>query len=82
MTTENEYGAFRLKKDTVVFLQTMKQAFELSYDKKFTNDEFIRQMAASVEDGDASVWEIYCTIEQQKDELAEKAREIRERNSK
>ena len=82
MATESEYGAFRLKKDTVEFLQTMKQAFELSYDKKFTNDEFIRQMAASVEDGDVAVWEIYCTMEMQKEELAAKAKEIRERNSK
>lgn len=79
MAKDNEYGAFRLKKDTVEFLQTMKQAFEVSYGKKFSNDEFIRQMAASVEDGDIAVWEIYCTIEQQKEELAAKAREIKAR---
>ena len=82
MAKESEYGAFRLKKDTVEFLQSMKQAFELSYDKKFTNDEFIRQMAASVEEGDVAVWEIYCTMELQKEELAAKAKAIRERNSK
>lgn len=82
MATESEYGAFRLRKDTLEFLQTMKQAFELSYGKKFTNDEFVKQMAASVEEGDVAVWEIYCTMELQKEELAAKAKEIRERNSK
>ena len=81
MAKENEFGAFRLKKETVEFLQTMKQAFELSYGKKFTNDEFIHQMAASVEEGDVNVWELYCTIEMQKDELAAKAREIKARTS-
>ena len=82
MATESEYGAFRLRKDTLEFLQTMKQAFELSYGKKFTNDEFVKQMAASVDEGDVGVWEIYCTMELQKEELAAKAKEIRERNSK
>ena len=81
MAKESEYGAFRLKKETVEFLQTMKKAFELSYGKKFTNDEFIRQMAASVEEGDVNVWELYCTIEMQKDELAAKAGEIKARSS-
>lgn len=81
MTNESDYGAFRLKKETVDFLKTLKQAFELSYDKSFSNDEFIRQMAASVEEGDVAVWEIFCTIMQQKDELAAKAKEIRDRKS-
>ena len=81
MAKDSEYGAFRLKKETVEFLQTMKQAFELAYGKKFTNDEFIHQMAASVEEGDVYVWELYCTIEMQKDELAAKAKEIKARTS-
>ena len=34
MAKDSEYGAFRLKKETVEFLQTMKQAFELAYGKK------------------------------------------------
>ncbi len=82
MATENEYGAFRLKKDSVEFLQRMKQAFELSYGKKYTNDEFIRQMAASVEEGDVGVWDIYCTLEQQKEELAAKVEKIRANKTK
>ena len=80
MATE-DYGAIRLKKETIEFLKTLKQAFELSYGKSFTNDEFIRQMAASVEDGDVAVWETYCEIEMKKDEIRERAREIREKHS-
>ena len=80
--TKEEFGAFRLKKDTVEFLRTLKQAFEVSYGKSFTNDEFIHQMAASVEEGDAGVWDIYCTIEQQREELAAKAEVIRAQKAK
>lgn len=79
MATE-VYGAFRLKKETVEFLQTMKQAFELSYGKSFTNDEFIHQMAASVEDGDLAVWETYCELNEKLEELKEKAKKRRETN--
>lgn len=82
MTKENEYGAFRLKKDTIDFLRSMKEAFELSYGKDFTNDEFIRQMAASVEEGDVAVWEIFCENEMRKDDLRERAKELREKHSK
>ena len=79
MTKGKEYGAFRLKKETVEFLRTMKQAFELTYEKEFTNDEFIHQMAASVEEGDCAVWETYCVIEMKKDEIRERVKEIQEK---
>ena len=70
--TAADYGALRLKKDTLEFLKDMKEAFEASYEKHFTKDEFIRQMAASVEAGDPAVWEVFCTLQLQKDELREK----------
>lgn len=70
-----EYGAYKLEKSTIEFLRRMKMAFELSYEKEFTNDEFIRQMAASVEDGDLAVWEIYCELDQTMERLAAKGRQ-------
>ena len=70
----NEYGAFRLKKESVEFLQLMKQAFEICYAKSFTNDEFIKQMAASVEEGDVAVWETFCELSEKIEELKEKAK--------
>jgi len=70
----NEYGAFRLKKESVEYLQLMKQAFEICYGRSFTNDEFIKQMAASVEEGDVAVWETFCELSEKIEELKEKAK--------
>lgn len=71
---KEEFGNYRLKKSTLEFLRRMKMAFELSYEKEFTNDEFVRQMAASVEDGDVAVWDIFCELDQTMDRLAAKGR--------
>ena len=78
MAKETEYGAFRLKKDTVDNLRVLKKAFELSYGEDFTNDEFIQQMAAAVEEGDEAVWEIYCELNSKLIELRDKAQKKRE----
>lgn len=72
---EYGYGSLRIKTETIEFLKEMKEAFEASYQKRFTMDEFIRQMAASVEEGDQGVWEIYCIKQVQKDELKAKIEE-------
>lgn len=80
-----DFGTLRLKRDTIEFLKEMKQAFDASYGKKFTMDEYVRQMAAAVEDGDPGVWEIYCTQQAQKNELRAKIAEsqkMRERKGK
>lgn len=70
----NDYSAFRLKKETVETLQMLKQAYEICYDKPFTNDEFVNQLTASVEDGDVTVWETYCELSQKLDELKQRAK--------
>lgn len=85
MTNRNEYGSIRVKLSTIEFLKDMKEAFDASYGKKFTMDEFINQMAASVEDGDPGVWEIYCIKQVQKAELQKKiieSQQLRERKKK
>ena len=85
MTHEKEYGSLRVKNDTLDLLKVMKEAFEASYGKKFTVDEFLRQLADAVEDGDPGVWEIYCTMQTQRDELKEKveaSRRMREAREK
>lgn len=74
---ENIYSAFRLKKETVKFLHDMKRAFEVSYDRPMTNDEFIRKAFASVEEGDPAVHEVYCKITLTDEELKQLADEIR-----
>lgn len=71
----NHYGAFRLTKETIETLQRLKQAFELCYDKSFTNDDFILQVISSVEDGDVAVWQTYCELSEKLDELKQRAKE-------
>lgn len=73
-----EYSAFRLKKENVKYLQDMKRAFEISYAKDFSNDEFIRQLVASVEEGDPAVWDIFCKLQATEQELVKLAAKIRE----
>lgn len=75
MAQRSDYGTLRIKPETIEFLKELKEAFDASYGKKFTMDEFIKQMAAAVEDGDPGVWEIYCTQQAQKDELRAKIAE-------
>lgn len=85
MTNSNEYGSIRVKLSTIEFLKDMKEAFDASYGKKFTMDEFINQMAASVKDGDPGVWDIYCTQQAQREELMDKIRasqQLREQRKK
>ena len=84
-TKDYSFGTIRLKHDTVDFLKDMKEAFEASYGKKFTMDEFVHQMAASVEAGDPGVWDVFCTMQNQKDELqakVEASQKLRERLNK
>lgn len=71
--SRSSFSAFRLKKDTVKFLQEMKRAYEIAYGKEFSNDDFIKQMASSIEVGDSSVWEIFCKLQETQKELEELA---------
>ena len=52
-----------IEKETMVYLMTLKKAFEATYGKAFTLDDFLVQMAASVEEGDCAVWEEFCKMQ-------------------
>lgn len=85
MTQRSDYGTLRIKPETIELLRGLKDAFDASYGKKFTMDEFVRQMAAAIEEGDPGVWEIYCTQQAQKEELQQKvanSRKLREQKKK
>ena len=79
--SRSAFSAFRLKKDTVKYLQDMKRAFEISYGREFSNDDFINQMAASVKNGDPSVWEIFNKLKDTQKELEKMAAENRKSKS-
>lgn len=57
------FGALRLKWDTLKRVKHLKIAFESTYGKEMTNDEFVGQLIAAVEEGDMAVWERFCDIE-------------------
>lgn len=85
MAHRTDYGTLRIKPETIELLKELKDAFDASYGKRFTMDEFVRQMAASIEEGDPGVWEIYCTQQAQKEELKQKveaSRKMREKKNK
>lgn len=85
MAQRSDYGTLRIKPETIELLKELKDAFDASYGKRFTMDEFVRQMAASIEEGDPGVWEIYCTQQAQKEELQQKveaSRKMREKKNK
>lgn len=71
------YSAFRLRKETIKYLQDLKRAFEISYGREFSNDDFIKYMSYSIEEGDPAVWEIYCRMQMTQKELEEIAAENR-----
>ena len=77
--SRSAFSAFRLKKDTVKYLQDLKRAFEISYGREFSNDDFINQ--ASVKNGDPSVWEIFNKLKDTQKELEEMAAENRKSKS-
>lgn len=76
--SRSAFSAFRLKKDTVKFLQDMKRAFEISYGQEFSNDEFIHQLSASISKGDPSTWEIFNKLKDTQKELEELAAKQRQ----
>jgi len=75
MSDKYNFGTIRLKNDTIEYLKALKDAFEAFYGKKFTMDEFIRQMADSINGGDKGVWEVFCIQQAQKEELKAKIQE-------
>lgn len=60
MSRNNTPCAFEFKLETVLQFRDMKEAFESSYGKKMTGDEFAGHLIAVVEEGEVAVWEIFC----------------------
>lgn len=62
MELDPDCNALTLEPQTIEYLAKMKTAFETIYNKKFSIDEFMMQMSASVEEGDVAVWEELCQL--------------------
>ena len=59
---DSSSDSLTLERETIDYLLKMKQAYETTYERDFTLDEFIMQMSASVEEGDVAVWEEVCKL--------------------
>lgn len=79
MTGKDDYCTIRIKSGTKDMLSELKEAYQITYGRPFTFDGVVKQMAASVEDGDVAVWELYCLRQSQREEMERKALEIKER---
>jgi len=75
--SRSAFSAFRIKKGTVKYLQDMKRAFEIYYGKELSNDDFIEQLAQSVENGNPAAWDIFCRMQSTQKELEKIAAESR-----
>lgn len=63
------FGTLRLPQSTLSDIDILHTAFEKSYGEKMTNQRFVEQLIASVEDGDPNVWEVFCAIKSNEAEL-------------
>ncbi len=72
MNEKMTFKAIRVPESLMEDMKVLKRAFEESYGKKMTFEDVLRQMIASIEDDDPSVYEIYCTMQNSRQEMQEK----------
>ena len=62
----NQYKALRLKEETLDKLSDVQLAFESTYMKRMTKDEFVQKLIDCIEDAEPIVWQNYCAIADKK----------------
>lgn len=60
MNEKVKYGNLRLPEEVIEEFKDWAAAYRLTYGRDMSNGEVIRQMFASIEDGDPAVYECYC----------------------
>ena len=65
---ETKFGNFRLRQENIEKLKDLRLAFESSYARRMTNDEFIEKLIASVEGSEPAVWEAFGKIALKREE--------------
>ena len=58
-------------------MKVLKNAYEECYGKKMTFEDVIRKMMSSIEVGDPTVWEMYCTIQASRAEMQERINSLK-----
>ena len=78
MNEKMTFKAIRVPESLMEDIKILKSAYEESYGKKMTFEEVLRQMMASIEDGDPAVYEIYCTMQSSRQEMQERIKALKQ----
>lgn len=69
MNEKVKYGNLRLPVEVIGEFKDWVAAFRLTYGRDMSNGEVMRQMFASIEDGDPAVHECYCEAMERRERL-------------
>ena len=72
------FKAIRVPESLMEDIKVLKNAYEESYGKKMTFEDVLRQMMASIEDGDPAVYEMYCAMQTSRQEMQERIKALRQ----
>ena len=72
------FKAIRVPESLMEDIKVLKNAYEESYGKKMTFEDVLRQMMASMEDGDPAVYEMYCAMQTSRQEMQERIKALRQ----
>ena len=77
MNEKMTFKAIRVPESLMEDMKVLKSAYEECYGKKMTFEDVLRQMIASIEDGDPAVYKMYCTILSSRQEMQEKIKALK-----
>lgn len=72
------FKAIRVPEALMEDIKVLKSAYEECYGKKMTYEDVLRQMMASIEDGDPAVYEMYCAMQTSRQEMQEKIKALKQ----
>ena len=72
------FKAIRVPETLMEDIKVLKSAYEECYGKKMTYEDVLRQMMASIEDGDPAVYEMYCAMQTSRQEMQEKIKSLKQ----
>ena len=78
MNEKMTFKAIRVPEALMEDIKVLKSAYEECYGKKMTYEDVLRQMMASIEDGDPAVYEMYCAMQTSRQEMQEKIKALKQ----
>ena len=77
MNDKMTFKSIRVPEPLMDDMKVLKNAYEECYGKKMTFEDVIRKMMSSIEVGDPTVWEMYCTIQASRAEMQERINSLK-----